>query len=166
MSEPDPSVTQLLAFVDEAFDRQAWHGPTLRGSLRGVTENQAAWRPAPGRHNIWEVALHAAYWKHVVRGRLLGSRTAFGERGRNWFVRPAPDRRWPEDVRRLVEAHRQLRDVIASLSPRDLRRQVGGHPLAYTVRGIAAHDLYHAGQIQLLKRLGRRAKGRSEGVKG
>ncbi len=153
MHEIHPSVEGLLALVDEAFDRPAWHGPNLRSALRGVRETDAAWRPGPGRHNIWEVTLHAAYWKHVVRGRLLGSRGAFGERGRNWFARPSAGASWRDDVARLVEAHRELREAIASLSGPDLRRRLQGRPLAHTVRGIAAHDLYHAGQIQLLKRL-------------
>jgi hypothetical protein len=150
-------VRDLLALIDEAFDHQAWHGPTLRAALRGVTEGQAAWRPASGRHNIWEVAVHAAYWKHVVRSRLRGGvREPFGEPGRNWFRRPAPGRRWADDLRRLVETHARLRETIASQGPADLRRAIGGHPMAYTIRGIAAHDLYHAGQIQLLKRLNAR----------
>ena len=50
----------LFDFIDEAFDKKSWHGPNLRGSLRGVTAQQAAWRPGPDRHNIWELALHAA----------------------------------------------------------------------------------------------------------
>src|SRR5919204_2794110 len=66
----DPSRDVLLDLVDEAFDRRAWHGPTLYRSVRGVTSAQAVWRPAPGGHNIWEVLLHAAYWKHQVRRRL------------------------------------------------------------------------------------------------
>ena len=63
----------LIAMVDEGFEGKAWHGPTLRGSLRGVTARQAAWRPAPRRHNIWELTVHAAYWKHTVRRRLAAS---------------------------------------------------------------------------------------------
>ena len=84
---PEPNAIQiLLALVDEAFDRQAWHGPTLRGSLRGVTPAQAQWRPAPGRHNIRELTVHAAYWKYAVRRRLNGEkRGSFALKGSNWF---------------------------------------------------------------------------------
>ena len=56
----------LLQLLDESYDRKSWHGPNLRGSLRGVTAEEAAWRPAAERHNIWEIALHAAYWKYAV----------------------------------------------------------------------------------------------------
>ena len=146
----------MIELLDEAFTGPAWHGPSLRETLRGVTPKLAASRPARGRHNIWEIAVHAAYWKHVVRQRLSGRRAErFPLRGSNWFVRPAGDRTWEDDLRLLVEQHERLRDVAAGLSPRAMNRIVahGRDTAAYTIRGIAAHDLYHAGQIQLVKRL-------------
>jgi len=151
---------QLLALMDEAFDRKAWHGTTLRGSLRGVTAVQAARRPGPGRHNIWEVAVHAAYWKYAVRRRLTGEkRGRFPLEGSNWFVRPAPggadEAAWRRDMALLGDEHARLREVVAALDPARLHRNTRGsaHRVDFTLRGIAAHDLYHAGQIQLLKRL-------------
>ena len=148
--------------MDEAFDRKAWHGTTLLGSLRGVKAKEAAWRPATGRHNIWELAVHAAYWKYAVRRLLAGEkRGAFAAKGSNWFDRPPAvavgglDRAWKGDVRALVGEHQRLRSVVAAFPPRALGRKLGGkaYTAAFTIRGIAAHDLYHAGQIQLLKRL-------------
>ena len=62
----------ILTVLDQAFDKKSWHGTNLRGSLRGVTHVQASWRPSPDRHNIWELTLHTAYWKYIVRRRLLG----------------------------------------------------------------------------------------------
>jgi hypothetical protein len=144
----------LIAMIDEAFEGKAWHGPTLRGSLRGLTARQAAWRPGPHRHNIWELAVHAAYWKYAVRRRLTGEkRRTFALKGSNWFH--VSGRSWPDDVRLLMREHRELRAAILALRPAALDRRVHGrnHSAAYTIRGIAAHDLYHAGQIQLLKRL-------------
>ncbi len=148
-----------LALLDEAFERQAWHGPNLRGSVRGLSAKRAAWRPSPARHNIWEIVVHAAYWKYAVRRRLTGQkRGSFAYPGSNWFPRPsAPDEgAWRRDVARLLEEHRQLKQVVARLSRADLAATAGGGRNARMIRGIAAHDLYHAGQIQLLKRLGPR----------
>jgi DinB superfamily len=163
MARLHPSMAQLLALVDEAFDHPAWHGPTLRGSLRGVTAAQAAWRPAPGRHSIREIALHTAYWKHAVTKRLIReTRWLFPIEGANWFD-AARSRSWNDDVRLLVEEHRMLRNTIAAYSARALRTPVDkrGQTAEFTIRGIAAHDVYHAGQIQLLKKLqGRKAGGR------
>jgi hypothetical protein len=145
-----PAVTQLLRLLDEAFDRKSWHGTNLRGSLRRVTPAQAAWRPAPGRHNIHELVVHAAYWKYAVRRRLTGEkRGSFARGGSNWFARGAASASaWREDVALLVEEHAALRRAVARLRAADL-----AGPLGHLVRGAAAHDLYHAGQIQLLKRL-------------
>ncbi len=142
----------LLAALDEAFDRKSWHGTNLRGSVRGLPAELAAWRPCPGRHNIWELVVHTAYWKYIVRARLTGAkRGSFPERGSNWFARPdAPDdAAWKRDVALLVSEHKLMRQAVAALTPSDLRdpRKL------QMIRGIAAHDLYHAGQIQLLKRL-------------
>jgi hypothetical protein len=147
----------LLALIDEAYDRQSWHGPNLRGSLRGVTDVQAAWRPAPGRHSIRDIALHAAYWKYAVRRRLGGdARGSFAIKGSNWFP-DDPARTWAQELKLLGAEHKALRAVLAALAPGDLDRPLlrNGRSAAYLVRGIAAHDLYHAGQIQLLKRLQR-----------
>lgn len=159
MTAAKPSMRrQLLAGLDEAFDGRGWHGPTLWASLRGVTPACAAWRPGPARHNIWELAVHAAYWKHVVVKRMTGaSLPAFGSRGTNWFARPAAGSglSWPDDLARLKVQHDRLRETIARLPEAALTRKNarGRETVDRTVRGIAAHDVYHAGQIQLLKRM-------------
>jgi uncharacterized damage-inducible protein DinB len=152
------SLSLLLSLLDEAFDRKAWHGTTLIGSVRNLSAADAARRPAPGRHNIWEIVVHAAYWKYTVRRRLTGDkRGSFALEGSNWFARPSPgtddDRAFKSDIRLLVAEHRALREVVARLPERALADRTGTYTKAYLIRGIAAHDLYHAGQIQLLKRL-------------
>jgi hypothetical protein len=157
MAKIDPLIKMLLDLVDEAFDRAAWHGPTLRGALRGVGAAEAAWRPGRGRHSIRELTIHAAYWKYAVRRRLTGGRRgSFRLEGSNWFEVDA-SRTWRDDVRMLVDEHRLLRAAIAAYSARALDKAVDEkkQTAAFTIRGIAAHDLYHAGQIQLLKALQR-----------
>jgi hypothetical protein len=150
----------MLDFIDEAFDSRAWHGPTLRRAIAGVTPAQAVWRPAPGRHNIVELAAHAAYWKHEVRRRLRGdTREPFPLEGHNWVA--VDGRSWRTVVQLLVDEHKALRKTVAALPTRALARPVRGRDTAaFTIRGIAAHDLYHAGQIQLLRRLQRKGRGR------
>ena len=155
MAAKHPSTALLLDIIDEAFNRPGWHGATLRGSLRGVTGAQASWRPSRGRHNIRELTLHAAYWKYTIRRRLTGAtRGSFALEGRDWFS-ASPARTWNEDVRLLVDEHRLLRAVIATYPADALDRPIDRkkQTAAFSIRGIAAHDLYHAGQIQLLKRL-------------
>jgi uncharacterized damage-inducible protein DinB len=159
---PNAEIDLLLHLLDTSYERQAWHGPNLRGSLRGVSAATAACRPGSGRRNIWEIVVHAAYWKYTVRRRLLGEpRGSFPLDGSNWFPRPedATAAAWRADLRLLAETHRALREAVAGLRPADLGRRAGGsrHTNRDLVAGIASHDVYHAGQIQLLKRLNGRA---------
>jgi hypothetical protein len=150
----------LLEIIDQAYEKKAWHGPNLRGSIRGLSAQQAAWRPAPGRHNIWEIVLHAAYWKYAVRRRLTGEKKgSFPAKGSNWFVRPdeSGESDWRKDIELLAESHDSMRDAVAALRPAQLRKGPAGSTVSNIamIYGIASHDLYHAGQIQLLKRLQR-----------
>jgi hypothetical protein len=156
--KPAPEVRQLLAILDQAYDHASWHGTNLRGSLRRVSAVQAAFRPAPNRHNIWEIAVHAAYWKYAASRRFTGeARGSFPLKGSNWFRRPdeATDRAWKADVELLDRMHGILRMTVSRLSGRDVGRTPPGTKVSNfaLLSGIAAHDLYHAGQIQLLKRL-------------
>lgn len=152
-------VAMLLRIIDEAFDKKAWHGTTLRGSLRGITAEAARRRPAKGRHNIAELVIHAAYWKYSVRRRITAEkRGTFRFKGSNWF--DAGDSfgpgEWEEAVALLRREHEELKAAVAALSDADLDRNSGGKgvwTIGQLVSGIAAHDLYHTGQIQLVKRL-------------
>jgi len=149
---------ELLSIIDRAYNKQSWHGTNLRGSIRRITPKVAAWRPARGRHNIWELVVHTAYWKYAVWRRLSGEkRGSFPLTGSNWFVRPQErsDRAWRADVALLDRTHAALREAITRLPSRDLHAKPGGSTVSNfgIIAGIAAHDLYHAGQINLLKRL-------------
>lgn len=148
----------LLKLVEESYVRKAWHGPNLRGSLRGITVEEAAWRPQPDRHNIWEIILHCAYWKYIVRRRILGEQKgSFPLKGSNWFKRPVvfTSAALSQDMALLAETHRSMVKAIQSLEPGTLPKipKNSNVNTAAIVRGIASHDVYHAGQIQLLKRL-------------
>ncbi len=148
----------LLDLVDQAFDRRAWHGTPLRGSIRGLSHREALWRPGPRRHNIWEIVLHTAYWKYVVRRRLTRDPVLrFPRPGHNWPRLPASadERGWKRDVGVLKEQHRLLRQAIARFPAARLHARAWRSTWtnAQTIYGIASHDLYHTGQIQLVKRM-------------
>ena len=138
----------LLANLDAAYTRKGWHGPTLRGSLRGLTYDVVTWRPAPRRHSIAELAMHCAYWKYAVRRKLTGEkRGSFPVKGSNWFS--SDDRNFGDVVKLLDDQHALLRTTIESQP-----RAVFGDPKKLRlIYGVAAHDLYHAGQIQLIRKL-------------
>jgi hypothetical protein len=147
----------LLALIDQSFDAKAWHGPNLRNSIRGVNAAQAAWRPQPARHSIAEQVLHAAYWKYVARRRLRGDkRGSFPLKGTNWWPVGAADfneRRWQETIAILEAEHSTLREAVAAFDPNALNIVPLKSRVTYAalIYGVASHDVYHAGQIQLLK---------------
>lgn len=146
----------ILQMLDEAYEKRTWHGPNLKQSLRGISAKQAAWRPAPGRHNIWELTVHAAYWKYAVRRRITGGkRGSFVLEGSNFFERPEEltETAWRADRVLLEQQHRDLRTTIAKAL-----RTGRAQKWLSTIYGIAYHDVYHAGQIRLLRRLMTREK--------
>jgi hypothetical protein len=154
----DPRIELLLEILDQAFNRKGWHGTTLRGALRGMSPPEALWRPGPGRHNIWELTIHAAYWKYAVRRRIAGQAGLSFERSpSNWpdIPDPADLKAWKGDIALLEAEHAKLRQAVARLGAADLERRSpkGVWTFAEEIHGVAAHDLYHTGQIQLIKRL-------------
>ena len=154
----DREVRLLLDIINQAYDHVSWHGTNLRGSIRRVGLDQAAWRPSPSRHNIWETVVHAAYWKYAVTRRFTGdARGSFPLKGSNWFKRPQEqsEKAWKADVALLDQMHRAVIDAVSGLSARSVGATPPGSKVSNfaVLSGIAAHDLYHAGQIQLLKKL-------------
>lgn len=151
-------IALLIAIIDDAFGRKAWHGPNLRGSVKRVSADEASWRPNPNRHSIAEIVVHATYWKYAVRRRLRNDkRGSFSIKGSNWFAVPSPlaERNWRQFIALLEDEHRALRETVASFPPERLHLLPKGGKVSYAtlIYGVAAHDVYHAGQIQLLKRL-------------
>jgi len=149
----------VLALLDEGFRKKSWHGPNLRQALKGVSAKRAAWRPRPGRHNIWEETLHAAYWKYAVRRRLEGGqRGSFVLKGSNFFARPEKGKfteaAWRRDRAILENEHRALVQAV-----RKALKSPAARKHLRMLYGVAFHDVYHAGQIRLLRRLGN-AEGR------
>ena len=162
---PDKIATLLLENLQPRKGRGGWHGgPTPLGAVRGVDVEAAAWTPYPGRHSIWELTLHIAYWKYAVRRRLEGGTETggFPRSPANWpRIEDLQDARaWKNDVALLKREHELLLETVAKVPvakygepTRGGKRWTKGE----LILGIATHDAYHAGQIQMLKRLWRAA---------
>jgi hypothetical protein len=146
----------LLASLDRAYDGRSWHGPNLKRALRGLTPAVAFFRPGPERHSVYDLAVHAAYWKYVVRRRISGERRgSFALPGANFFL--APPRPSAKELAAalflLAREHRALRELVEELPRQAFSARFGRWTGEAMISGAAAHDLYHAGQIQLLRKL-------------
>jgi len=159
---PRDDQVETLRIADQlrrAFDGEAWHGPSVLEILRGLTAAAAAARPLPRSHSIWEIVEHIAVWDDVARRRMGGE-----------IVQPAPDQDWPavtettpgawlRTLDHLKQTHDALVGAVTALSDQRLPERVPGkepeyYTLYYMLHGIVQHELYHAGQIALLKKAG------------
>ncbi len=148
----------LVDLLNQSYDKKAWHGPNLRGAIVRLDAASAGWRPLPGRHNIAEHVVHAAYWKYANRRRLLGGRRgSFALKGSNWFklADSMTESQWKDHRDLLDGEHELLLAAVDAFRPAALHEYLGGKTFtaAALIYGAACHDIYHAGQIQLLKRL-------------
>lgn len=147
----------LIRLLESVHAGPAWHGPSVRASLRGVTDREAARRAGKGRHSIHELVLHLAYSRYLLRHRLTGDAA-------DGFARPLARSWWPavtasfKEDRALLETEQQrLVDTVRRLPLKRFAvvRHARGHTLADELLGHVVHDGYHAGQIILARKLTR-----------
>ena len=145
----------LARILEEGWGPGAWHGADLAAALSDVSPELAFWRPAPGRHNIAEIALHHAWCARSARAQLTGEAPApFVLPGEDWFALAADGGFGWEEVRAAVEEEiGRLAALVADLAGRRAHSPMSEAERFDLVLGITCHAIYHAGQIQLLKRL-------------
>ncbi len=145
----------LSRILQEGYGPGAWHGPDLKAALAEVTPEQAFWRPGPGRHCIAEIALHQAWCARSVRAQLSGRPAGpFVTPGEDWFALEAGrDLGWHEVLAALEAEQRELASVVSELGAGRASSPLAAQERFDLVLGVACHAIYHAGQVQLLKRL-------------
>ncbi|MBL8205822.1 MAG: DinB family protein [Blastocatellia bacterium] len=157
-----PETKRIADQLKRAYEGPAWHGPSLLEALSGVTARQALARPIPNTHSIWQLVLHIAAWMDAVRERI-----------ENGPVREPADGDWPEitdtsetgwqaTLDLLTQRQQALLSVLTNLTDEQLKRRLGaehdpptasGYSAYYNLHGVIHHNLYHVGQIVLLKKL-------------
>jgi uncharacterized damage-inducible protein DinB len=139
-----------------AHEGKAWHGPSLSELLSGVSAAQAIVRPKAGVHNIWELVAHIIAWERVGIRRLAGEavHTIADEVDFPTIIQ-ADSGRWQQTLDELASLNRELIDAILRLDDSQLAAHVPGQKVSVygTLHGIIQHNLYHAGQIAILKKL-------------
>lgn len=149
--------------LDRAVNGPAWHGPSILQALEGVSAAQAAARPIPGAHSIWELVEHTTAWLDIVRQRVDGTAPSRIPESMNWpplngsgATETETEIEWKRAVSRLKKAAGQLGRRIASADDSRLRDELRGVDDTWSayvsLHGVIQHVLYHAGQIALLKK--------------
>ena len=146
---------QLARILQEGYGNGAWHGPDLRSALADVTSDVAFWRPGSGRHNIAEIAVHHAYYARSVRERLSGHPVeAFVLEGDDWFeISNESTLSWSRILDLVAIQQEKLERTISDLGAGRVQPADSEVKPFDLVLGITCHAVYHAGQIQLIKRL-------------
>jgi uncharacterized damage-inducible protein DinB len=155
MSETSRIADQLR----RAFDGSAWHGDSLFELLDGVSAQQAAARPLKNAHSIWELVLHIAAWDTAVRRRMNGETVQLEGEENFPPVKDTSESAWGNALEHTRQAHHELVQTVAAFPDSRLNEKVPGkeeepdwYNFYYMLQGVVQHELYHAGQIALLKK--------------
>jgi uncharacterized damage-inducible protein DinB len=138
-----------------AFDGDAWHGPALLELLQDVDAATAAAKPSPDVHSIWELVLHIAVWDAAACRRLSGEKTQ-PTGVANFPIVPKPtEAAWRKTIANTKRTHQMLVKTVRALLELRLRERVPGkkYDFYFMLHGVVQHELYHAGQIAILKKM-------------
>ena len=151
--------TRIADQLRRAFDGQAWHGDSLLEIIKGVTAAQASAHPVKNAHSIWELVLHIAAWDGVARRRMTGVPVKELSAKKNFPpVTDTSNAAWTKTLEHLHQVHEELVAAVEKFPEKSLLHQVPGkkgahYTFYYMLHGIVQHELYHAGQIALLKKV-------------
>ena len=138
-----------------ALEGEAWHGPSVLEALAGVSAEQASSHPIPDAHSIWELVLHISSDYALVLRRLAGDGRQLTPEEAWPPCPPATAEHWQHAVDALRQLNQQLRAAVRAFPAEQLDQPLVPEVpyTAYTqFIGVTQHNLYHAGQISLLKR--------------
>ena len=153
-------MTQTALLSDQirrAFDGEAWHGDPVTEILEGISAKQAAERPINNGHSIWELVLHIEAWDSAVLRRSGGTVVELSDAENFPAVKDTSETAWRKAVRGMKDTHEKLVKAVAAFPDSRLQERVPGkkekyHDFYYMFSGIVQHELYHAGQIAILKK--------------
>ena len=149
--------SRLADQIRRSFEGEAWHGDSINEILSGITAKQAAAHPIPNAHSIWELVLHIAAWDGAVLRRTGGSAVTLSDAENFPPVRDTSETAWKNAVQHAQSVHHELVQAVSKFEDSRLGEQVPGktekyYNFFYMFSGIVQHELYHGGQIALLKK--------------
>jgi len=156
-----PETARLADQIRRAFDGDAWHGDSVLELLEGINAKMAAAHPIKNAHSIWELILHVAAWDDAVRLRTGGKAVTLSDEQNFPPVKDTSEAAWRKAVEYAKHTHNELVQAVVAFPDSRLQEQVPGETQSYCnffymFSGIVQHELYHAGQIALLKKAGTR----------
>jgi uncharacterized damage-inducible protein DinB len=156
MTEP----FRLADQIRRAFEGSAWHGDSVLELLADINAARASARPIRDAHSIWEILLHIAAWDDAVRRRASGTTVTLTDEQNFPPVSDPTEAAWSQAIESTQKTHNELIKAVASFPESRLTEQVPGktekyYNFYYMFSGIVQHELYHAGQIALLKKAAR-----------
>jgi uncharacterized damage-inducible protein DinB len=148
---------RLADQIRRAFEGEAWHGDSVLEILNGVKAKMAAAHPIKNAHSIWELVLHIAAWDGAIIKRIGGAAAELHDEENFPVVKDTSEAAWRKAIEHAKHTHDELVKAVAAFSDSRLQEGVPGktesyHDFFYTFSGIVQHELYHAGQIALLKK--------------
>lgn len=157
MPVPGPHVEERSRIADQlkrAFEGDAWHGPSVLEVLEGVSAHAAPAKPISGAHSIWELVLHIAAWDGAIRRRMEGQALQLSPEQDFPPVKDTSDSAWHSALESLKQRHADLIQGVLAMPDHRLTSQVPGkdYDFYHMLHGAVQHELYHAGQIALLKK--------------
>jgi uncharacterized damage-inducible protein DinB len=153
-------MTESVRLADQlrrAFEGGAWHGDSLLELLAGVSAKAAAAKPIKDAHSIWELVLHIAAWDDAVLRRTGGEAVSLKDEQNFPPVKDVSEAAWRQAIESAKKTHNELIKAVAAFPDARLQDPVAGktekyYNFFYMFSGIVQHELYHAGQIALLKK--------------
>ena len=147
-------VERIADQLRRAFEGGAWHGPSVREVLEGVSAQTASRRPIAGAHTIWEIVHHIQAWQDGVLRR-LHSEIVNLTPAQDWpSVNSANENAWKADLQSLEKSYEDLISAVKKLEDPQLETPISGddYNFYFLLHGLIQHDLFHAGQIAVLKK--------------
>ncbi len=148
-------ISRIADQLKRAFEGDAWHGPAVLEVLEGVSARAAASKPVAGAHSIWELVLHIAAWDGAIRRRMEGQALQLSPEQDFPPVKDTSDAAWRSAVHSLKQNHSELIAALLAMPDYRLTATVPGkdYDFYHMLHGAAQHELYHAGQIALLRKV-------------
>lgn len=148
-------VERISHLIKNAYNGSAWHGSSVITLLDGISATQAANHPLEKCHSIWEIIRHMIVWRQFAWNKLVGEKTFdVINSQQDWpYIESFANTAWQETLTDLEDSQQSLLQALNQIDDSLLEQRVPGRNYSYYIllHGIIQHDLYHLGQIALLK---------------